>query len=160
MDGMVTLIAAYAEEDRRLMDLVSGFPVALREVCARKHKLSLKQTIGHLAFWDDFAVDFYKAQCEEGRPDSLSFADFEKKIRHLLERLCAEDWETVLASYRRATRELCAFLTEHWDHLEDDVRESFKIPLKHRRYHRRRLAELGQSLGLSPGASSMTERAG
>ena len=160
MDGMVTLIAAYAEEDRRLMELIAGFPVALRETVGRTHRLSLKQTIGHLAFWDDFAVAFYNARLHAGHPDSLTFAEFEKKNRHLLERLCAEDWEAVLASYRRATRELSAFLTEHWDDLADDVRDSFKIPLKHRRYHRRRLAELAESLGLRPGAPSMSERAG
>ena len=159
MDGVVTLIAAYAEEDRRLMELAAGFPVALRDTGGRKHRLSLKQTIGHLAFWDDFAVDFYNARCHDGHPAGLSFSEFEKKNRHLLERLCAEEWEVVLASYRRATRELSAFLTEHWNDLDEEGRENFKIPLKHRRYHRRRLAELAEDLGLHPDGSAMTEQA-
>lgn len=158
MDGVVTLIAAYAEEDRRLMDLVAGFPVELRDVGGRLHRYSLKQTVGHLAFWDDFAVEFYHAYCHEGCPASLSFSDFEDKNRHLLKQLCDQDWEMVLANYRRATRELCVFLTSHWDELDEDARRNFKIPLKHRRHHRRRLADLAGELGLVLGEKAAAEQ--
>ncbi len=158
MDGVVTLIAAYAEEDRRLRDLVAGFPVALRDVCGRLHHQSLKQTIGHLAFWDDFAVEFYHAYCRAEHPESLTFSDFEAKNHFLLKELCAQDWETVLASYRRATCELCLFLTGHWDELETVARENFKIPLKHRRHHRRRLFELAAELGLAVGGPAAAEQ--
>jgi hypothetical protein len=159
MDGVVTLIAAYADEDRRLTELVSGFPESLRDTCGRRHRLSLKQTIGHLAYWDDFAVDFYRARCSEENPEPLSFAEFEEQNRDLIEQLCAQDWETILSSYRRATRRLCAFLTERWDELDEGARDNFKIPLKHRRYHRRRLSELADELGLTAGGATMTEQA-
>ena len=159
MDGVVTLIAAYADEDRKLTELVAGFPVALRDAGGRRHRLTLKQTIGHLAYWDDFAVDFFLARCGEEHPQPLSFADFEAQNRDLIGQLCAQDWETILASYRDATRRLCAFLAEHWSELDDGARENFKIPLKHRRHHRRRLRELAADLGLVGGGSTMTEQA-
>jgi len=159
MDGVVTLIAAYAEEDRRLSELFVVFPVALRDAVGRRHRLSLKQTIGHLAYWDDFAVDFYLAYCSEDHPEPLSFAEFEEQNRHLVDQLCAQDWGTILSSYRRATRRLCAFLAEHWNELDEDVRDNFKIPLKHRRHHRRRLVELAEDLGLITDGPAMAEQA-
>lgn len=159
MDGIVSLVAAFAEEDRRLTDLVEAFPVALLDTPGRRHKLSLKQTLGHLGFWDDFAVEFYTHRLEADATETVTFDDFETRNARLMDRLRGEAWETVLASYRRATRDITAFLNRHWDELDEEARENFKIPLKHRRYHRRRLAELAEELGVTVPVAGFTEQA-
>lgn len=160
MDDVVTLIAAYAEEDRRLMELVARFPASTREIRGSERRLSVKQTLGHLAFWDDYAVRFYDSRGGQGRPKSLSPGQFEERNRQVLELICNDPFEDVLASYRSATRLLQGFLREHWQDLDARSRENFKIPLKHRRHHRRRLQELLAELGIGDPDQAVQERAG
>lgn len=160
MDDVVTLIAAYADEDRRLMELVERFPASTRDVRGSERRLSVKQTLGHLAFWDDYAVRFYDTRCHDGRPEPLAPGEFEARNRQVLELICNDPFEDVLASYRSATRELQTFLREHWHDLDPRSRENFKIPLKHRRHHRRRLQELLAELGIAEADGALEERAG
>jgi len=160
MDDVVTLIAAYADEDRRLMELVDRFPPSTRDVRGTDRRLSLKQALGHLAFWDDYAVRFYDSRCHDGDPQPLEPGEFEERNRQALELICNDPFADVLSSYRAATRALQLFLREHWQDLDDGSRENFKIPLKHRRHHRRRLQELLKELGIADAPGSLEERAG
>ena len=160
MDDVVTLIAAYADEDRRLLELVDRFPPSTREVRGSERRLSLKQTLGHLAFWDDYAVRFYDSRCHRGNPQPMEPGEFEDRNRQVLDLLSSDPFEDVLASYRSATRLLQSFLREHWQDLDDASRENFKIPLKHRRHHRRRLQELLAELGIGEQERTLEERAG
>jgi len=160
MDEAVMLIAAYAEEDRRLMELVDAFPVSARDHRGSDDQLSLKQTLGHIAFWDDYATRFYDTRCHHGAPEVLSPAEFEERNRQVLELLCNDPHEDVFTSYREATRMIAAFLREHWLDLDEASRENFKIPLKHRRHHRRRLRETLDDLGPNtPINDTLEERA-
>ncbi len=142
MDGLTTLIAAYAEEDRRLMELVESFPLSSRDVVPRHFKYSLKQTLGHLAFWDNHAIGHFEALCNRASVEAITIAEFEERHKHQLKELIAEPWAPVLESYRAITSALLKFLAEHWENLDEPSRENFKIPLKHRRYHRRKLGEM------------------
>lgn len=161
MECAAILVAAYAEENRRLLQLTTRFPLELRDVPGPDNRLSLKQTLGHLAFWDDYAVRFHVNRRAGESQQPLTMDEFEDRNRQVLELICNDPFEDVLATYREATRMISAFLTERWDELDDDERENFRIPLKHRRHHRRRLSKLLESLGITPDADAagMTVRA-
>lgn len=155
-----TLIAAYADEDRRLQEVVRQYPVAKRGDALRREGLSLIQTLGHLAFWDVYAVRFYEARIEDRAVPPLTFAEFESRNRHELQRLYGLPFEQVREAYLAATRDLLAFLHRHWDDLDEQERTNFTIPLKHRRHHRHLLQEHLQALPLAETAAAAAERAG
>lgn len=159
MEDVVTLISAYAEEDRRLRGLVERFPATLRDTRGPDDRLSLKETLGHLAFWDDFAVRFHEASLRDGETENLSLEDFEVRNRQVLDLLRNDPYEDVLDSYLQATRMLQDFLRARWQDLDERARENFKIPLKHRRHHRRRLQETLEVFGGAQSGSSLAERA-
>ncbi len=141
MSSVETLVAAFADEDRRLRELTLAFPVHLREAAPESGKLSLKQTLAHLAFWDRFTVEFFDARCHGRKTDAMSLGDFEERNRAELERTFALPFERVREVYDTATRELMGFLRDHWDDMDADLRANFNIPLKHRRHHRRLLSK-------------------
>jgi len=134
-----TLVAAFADEDRRLRELARDFPPLHREASPGNGELSLKQTLGHLAFWDRFTVEFYDARCHEREVETPSLGEFEARNRAELERIYDLPFERVRELYEDATRTLLDFLREHWAQLDDASRANFNIPLKHRRHHRRLL---------------------
>lgn len=152
-----TLIAAYADEDRRLQEVVRQYPLARRGDKLRQEGLSLIQTLGHLAFWDVYAVSFYEARLEDRAVTPLSFADFESRNRHELQRLYGLPFEQVREAYLTATRDLLAFLHRHWDDLDEQERTNFTIPLKHRRHHRHLLQEHLRSLSPAETAGAAAE---
>jgi len=143
-----TLIAAYADEDRRLQEVVRQYPLARRGDRLRQEGLSLIQTLGLLAFWDIYAVSFYEARLADRAVAPMTFAEFESRNRHELQRLYGLPFEQVREAYLTATRDLLAFLHRHWDDLDEQERTNFTIPLKHRRHHRHLLQE--HLRGLSP----------
>ena len=139
MHSVEILIAAYAEEDRRLLELARQCPPARREERLVDSRMSLLQTLGHLAFWDDYTVGFFEARCENRDVTPLTLQEFEDRNQNELNRLCGLPFEEALETYQAATRALVRFLREHWDDLTDKDRGNFSIPLKHRRHHRRKL---------------------
>lgn len=157
MSSVETLVAAFADEDRRLRELAGDFPDHMREVMPESGKLSLKQTFAHLAFWDRFTVEFFDARCHGRETDAMTLGDFEVRNRAELERTYAMPLEQVREIYDTVTRELLGFLADHWDDLDDESRVNFHIPLKHRRHHRRLLLKSFPSLVLQKEAH---ERAG
>jgi hypothetical protein len=136
-----TMIAAFNDEDRRLRELAQAFPPPFRETPPESGKLSLKQTLGHLAFWDRFTVEFFDARCHDRQVEALSLGEFEARNREELERIFDMPYELVHEIYETATRELLGFLRDHWDDLDEDLRANFHIPLQHRRHHRRLLGK-------------------
>lgn len=139
MQSVEILISAYAEEDRRLLELARMVPPARRELRLVDSRMSLIQTLGHLAFWDDYTVGFFEARCLNQNVTPLSLQEFEKRNQHELDRLCGLPFEEALETYQAATRALVRFLRAHWDDLSELERTNFAIPLKHRRHHRRKI---------------------
>ncbi|MBU1071963.1 hypothetical protein KKG45_01815, partial [bacterium] len=129
------------DEDRRLRDLARIFPVRFREVPPEHGQISLKQTLGHLAFWDRFTVEFFDARCHRRAVDAMTLGEFEHRNRAELERIYDMPYEQAHEIYKTATNVLLTFLREHWDDLDAEARANFNIPLKHRRHHRRLLAK-------------------
>lgn len=155
-----TLIAAYADEDRRLQEVARQYPPARRGDKLRSEGLSLVQTLGHLAFWDIYAVRFYEARIEDRAVPPLSFSEFESRNRHELQRLYGLPFEQVREAYLSATHDLLAFLRLHWDDLDEQEQTNFTIPLKHRRHHRHLLQEHLKALVPAEVPEAAAERAG
>ena len=160
MSSMDTLIAAYADEDRRLRELAGRFPVAYRDVPPETGKLGLKQTLGHLAFWDGFTVEFFRARLECGDAPPVSLAEIEQRNRAELDRIYDMPYERVLELYISATNDILAFLRAHWDGLPEEERPNFNIPLKHRRHHRRLLQKALAAFAPELAGEAARERAG
>lgn len=139
MSSVQTLIAAFADEDRRLRELTLMYPPVFRDVPPQSGKLSLKQTLGHLAFWDRFTVNFFKSRINDAVVDAPSLGEIEDRNREELARIYDMPYEQVLELYVCATSDIQSFLSEHWMNLDETERSNFNIPLKHRRHHRRLL---------------------
>jgi hypothetical protein len=136
MDSPEVLIASVLAEDRLLQRLLQQCAAEHRELRGPGGTLSFKETLGHLAFWDTFAVHFFlsKLSSVPGRP---SFpADFEERSREELRRLRKLPFSEVLDSYQKATMALVEFLRGHWHELSAKERQDFDVPLRHRRHHR------------------------
>ncbi len=138
MDTPVNLIAAFADEDRRLLELAASCPPAWRERRGPGGTLSLKETLGHLAFWDAFAVEFFQRKLVAGaeEEDDAGALDFEQRNQQEMHRLAALPYEKVLARYQAATAAITAFLNRRWPDLSEKERTDFLVPLRHRRHHR------------------------
>jgi len=139
MSSVQTLIAAFADEDCRLRELAHMYPPAFRDVSPQSGKLSLKQTLGHLAFWDRFTVVFFESRMNDAEVDAPSLGEIEDRNRAELARIYDMPYEQVFELYISATSDIQTFLCEHWTNLDETERGNFNIPLKHRRHHRRLL---------------------
>lgn len=147
MEGPQTLIAAYADEDRQLQEVIRRFDPVQRNALHCAEDLTLVQTLGHLAFWDRYAVEFYEGRIAHRDVAPLTFDEFEARNRDELERLCGLPYERVRLAYVEATHRLLDFLRVHWEDLDDLERTNFTIPLKHRRHHRRLLLAVLEAAG-------------
>ncbi len=142
MSSADTLIAAFANEDRMLRELADLYPVTFRDVPPESGKLSLKQTLGHLAFWDRFTVEFFNSRIQDHQVDTPSLGEIEVGNSEELARIYDMPYEHVLDLYVGATADLQSFLQEHWTDLDETEQSNFNIPLKHRRHHRRLLLKV------------------
>jgi hypothetical protein len=151
MDAATNLLAAFADEDRLLMELIQRCRDEARELRGPGGGLSLKETLGHLAFWDSFAVGFFQHKLTGGDANDLSDIDFEKRNRQEMRRLRGLPFDEALALYREATASLAGFLSRHWRDLSERERADFLVPLKHRRHHRMLLEKaLASALSSEP----------
>ena len=135
MDKPDTLIALLREEDRLMRQLLERCPPEDRETRGKGGTLSLKETLGHLAFWDTFAIQFFEARLAGADPHETP-SEFERRSREELERLRELSFDQAHERYLRATGGLIAFLQAHWHELSPKQRQDFHVPLKHRRHHR------------------------
>ncbi len=150
------LIAALADEDQRLNELIAGCPPERRERSGPGGMMGPKETIGHLAFWDSFAVAFFTRKLE-GAVQRESGVDLERLNKQEMKQLRRRPWEDVLAAYRAATTDLVRFLRAHWRELSDDERAAFLTPLRHRRHHRLLLARSLRETEAAPRARRAQE---
>lgn len=148
MDRPDTLIAALVEEDRLLRQLMDECPVSLRDVRGPGGTLSLKETLGHLAFWDTFAVGFFLSKLDASSEKPTPPVNFEQRSREELKRMHKLPFGEILDLYGGATQGLVDFLRGHWHELSPKQRGDFSVPLKHRRHHRLLLAKALAALGL------------
>lgn len=136
MTQSITLINAIKEEDELLRLLVVRIPRGDREVRGEASELNFKDTLGHIAFWDDFTVQFFRAKLDRTRCALSAPVDFEERSRQELEYLRPLPFGEVLARYLESTGRLVDFLREHWGGLTAEEQHEFWVPLQHRRQHR------------------------
>lgn len=136
MSPWQTLADALIDEDRRLRRKLITCPRALREQRGPDGSLSLKEILGHIAFWDDFTVRFFTARLDPAQLSPDRPADFETLSGEAIATAGGRPFGEVLAGYLEATGALVGFIANHWDRLGEQEREDFWVPLKHRRHHR------------------------
>jgi len=98
--------------------------------------LSFKETLGHIAFWDDFTIRFFQEKLDRTTLDPLPPVNFEERSRDALRKMAALPFGEVLARYLEATGTLIEFLQANWNALSEREKYDFWVPLKHRRHHR------------------------
>ena len=139
MNRWQTLADAFIDEDRRLRRLVAACPPDRRERRGPDDALSVKETLGHIAFWDDFAVRFLGARLDPARRPPAVPVDFDAVSRGAIAEAARLPFGEVLARYLEATGALVAFLANNWERMDAREREGFGVPLEHRRHHRAEL---------------------
>lgn len=155
MDPLQSLVDAIIEEDSLLRQRLATCPSHWRDVRGSGETLSFKETLGHLAFWDDFTVQFFQSRLDVGSCNPKPPSDFEQRSRDALATMRGLPFGEVLARYLEATGALIDFLRDNWDGLNERDRQNFWVPVKHRRHHRQllfqdldRLAASDNSRGL------------
>jgi hypothetical protein len=149
------LVVALREEDRLLRRLVARLPRAARELHGTDGTLSCKETLGHIAFWDDFTVDFFQHKLDIDACALPPPVEIEERSREALSRIRCLPFGEVLARYLESTGALIAFLDARWSSLSERERHDFWVTLKHRRHHRLCLA---QALRLEDGNAAEVAR--
>jgi hypothetical protein len=131
-----SLVDAFKEEDRLLRHRLAECPRAFRERRGPGGALSFKETLAHIAFWEDFTANFFARKTDRGSRTPAPPVDFEKLSRQAMEEFSRLPFGEVLGRYLEATGAMTGFIREHWDDLTERERHDFWIPLKHRRQHR------------------------
>ena len=111
-------------------------PRVFRECRGFDGTLSFKETLAHIAFWEDFTVSFFFRKIDRGSCTPQPPVDFEKLSRQAMKEFSRLPFGEVLARYLEAAGAMTAFIQDHWDKLTERERHDFWIPLKHRRQHR------------------------
>ena len=131
-----TLVDSIVEEDELLRNRLTECSATLREVRSPEGGLSFKETLGHIAFWDDFTVRFFAGKLDTGSLDPLPPLNFEERSLEALSQMRELPFGEVLARYLEATGYLIDFLKQNWSSLSEKEKHDFWVPLKHRRHHR------------------------
>ncbi len=124
------------EEDRLLRERLNACPKDFREKRGSDGELSFKETLSHIAFWDNFTVEFFAHKLDEKCLDPNPMVDFEARSILALERAARLPFGEILARYLEATGALTQFLSKNWEGLTPREHHDFWVPLKHRRHHR------------------------
>jgi hypothetical protein len=130
------LVDALKDEDRLLRQRLANCPRELRETRSPDGALSFKETLGHIAYWDSFTVEFFTAKLDVGSCEPEAPVDFEGRSREALREMAGLPFGEILARYLEATGALVEFLKDNWERLSARERRDFWVPLKHRRHHR------------------------
>ena len=146
-----TLAKAIKDEDRLLRNRLSSCPRSLREIRGPDGALTFKETLGHIAFWDSFTVEFFAAKLDVGSCAPSPPVNFEERSKKALIEVEELPFGEVLARYLESTGALLDFLESSWEKLSTREQHDFWVPLKHRRHHRITLFRaLDQMAGLEP----------
>lgn len=146
-------------EDVELRRLVGSFSRDQRDRRPEVGRLSVKDTLGHLAYWDDFTVHFFLSKVDPASCRVPPPEDFEMASRRAMATMADLPFGEVLARYLEATSSLLDFLQEYWPRLTQKERADFQIPLKHRRSHRLELVELARQGSREDSESTQQEMA-
>ena len=130
------LVDAILEEDRLLRGRLNDCPAEWRSVRGPQGALSFKETLSHIAFWDNFTVDFFTHKLDLKSLSPGTVVDFEERSSLALEAAAKLPFGEVLARYLEATGALTQFLGQYWTELNPRQQSEFRVPLKHRRHHR------------------------
>jgi len=131
-----SLVDAFMEEDRLLRHRLAECPRAFRERRGTDGTLSFKETLAHIAFWEDFTVNFFSRKIDEGSCTPPAPVEFENLSRQSMEEFSQLPFGEVLGRYLEATGAMVDFLKVKWKDLSEREQHDFWIPLKHRRQHR------------------------
>lgn len=131
-----SLVDAFTEEDRLLRHRLAECPRVFRERRGPDGSLSFKETLAHIAFWEDFTVNFFDRKTNEGAVTPTPPVEFEKLSRASMKEFSRLPFGEVLGRYLEAFGAITAFIQNHWEDLSEKERHDFWIPLKHRRHHR------------------------
>ena len=111
-------------------------PRAFRERRGTDGSLSFKETLAHIAFWEDFTVNFFSRKIDQGSCTPLAPIEFETLSQQSMEEFREFPFGEVLGRYLEATGAMIDFIKTKWRDLSERERHDFWIPLKHRRQHR------------------------
>ena len=132
----ISLVDAFTEEDRLLRHRLAECPRAFRERRGSDGALSFKETLAHIAFWEDFTVNFFARKTDRGSCTPAPPVEFEKLSREAMLEFSRLPFGEVLGRYLEAFGAMTGFIKAHWDDLTEREQHDFWIPLKHRRQHR------------------------
>ena len=136
VDHRKSLVDAFTEEDRLLRHRLAECPRAFRERRGPDGTLSFKETLAHIAFWEDFTVNFFSRKTDRASCTPHPPVEFEKLSNEAMEQFGKLPFGEVLGRYLEAFGGITDFLKAHWEDLSEKERHDFWIPLKHRRQHR------------------------
>ena len=130
------LVAAFREEDEMLRRGLNRSPLEWRNRPGPGGRPALKDMLGHIAFWDDFTVEFFTRKLASVAIAPPPPLDFEKMSHEAREKYRSLPYGEVLGRYLEATAAIIAFVSERWDELSWKQQHDFWTPLRHRRGHR------------------------
>ncbi len=130
------LVDAFTEEDRLLRHRLAECPKAFRELSGPDGVLSFKETLAHIAFWEDFTVHFFARKTDQGSCNPVPPLEFEKLSRQAMDEFSRLPFGEVLGRYLEAFGAITDFIRVHWTDLTEKERHDFWTPLRHRRQHR------------------------
>ncbi len=136
MKNWQMLVDAIMEEDRLLRERLAQCPQEVRDIKGPQGALSFKETLGHIAFWDNFTVDFFSTKLDRTSLNPCPPVNFEERSVVALDKIAQLPFGEVLVRYLEATGALTNFLGQHWEELSPREKHDFWVPIKHRRHHR------------------------
>jgi len=131
-----SLVDAFMEEDRLLRHRLTECPREFRECSGPNGNLSFKETLAHIAFWEDYTVNFFSCKIDLGSRPLCPPVDFENLSRKSMEDYSQLPFGEVLGRYLEAAGAMIDFIQNKWEKLNERERHDFWVPLKHRRQHR------------------------
>ncbi|MEN8008485.1 MAG: hypothetical protein ABFS42_15865 [Candidatus Krumholzibacteriota bacterium] len=151
-----SLVDAFTEEDRLLRHRLAECPRVFRERPGPDGTLSFKDTLAHIAFWEDFTVNFFDRKTDKGSCDPVPPFEFEKLSREAMREFRRLPFGEVLGRYLEAFGAMTEFIKVHWYDLTEKERHDFWTPLRHRRQHRLALFQ-ALDLMMAEAAGDMTD---
>ncbi len=130
------LLDAFKDEDLRLRRLVDDCPCGLDDRRTDEECLSLKATLGHIAYWDDFTVEFFACKLDPASNPPPPPLDFETVSANAIAAIETLTFNEVRDLYTAANEAILGFLHDRWNELSVYDRHQFWVPLQHRRQHR------------------------
>ena len=145
------LVDAFTEEDRLLRRRLAECPRGFRERRGPDGTLSFKETLAHIAFWEDFTVNFFSCKTDKGSRNPVPPLEFEKLSREAMDEFNRLPFGEVLGRYLEAFGAMTDFIQAHWPDLTERERHDFWTPLRHRRQHRLALFQALDRMMIEPG---------